>query len=90
MAYDTFFAVTRDLSPFKRWTLRCHVMLLIGAHLVARVTYLCFKPGMMRIIFLPYLSFFRPGFHPWNHDDSALIREFERRLGLTRPAPAKD
>lgn len=45
---------------------------------------------MMRIIFLPYLSFFRPGFHPRNHDDSALIREFEQRLGLTRPAPAKD
>jgi predicted metal-dependent hydrolase len=113
VAYDTFLAVTRELSPFKRWALRCHVMLLISAQFwhtnfermadffrqdginTARTwwrvfTYLCFEPGVMRIIFLPYLSFFRPGFHPWNHDDSALIRDFERRLGLASPASAKD
>jgi predicted metal-dependent hydrolase len=49
-------------------------------------TYLCFKPGMMRKIFVPWLSFFRPGFHPWDHDDGALIREFEQRLRLAEPA----
>ncbi len=52
-------------------------------------TYLWFKPGMMRTIFLPYLSFFRPGFHPWDHDDGALVREFEQRLKLGDQAPAK-
>jgi len=30
-------------------------------------TYLWFKPGMMRKIFVPYFSFYRPSFHPWDH-----------------------
>ena len=106
VAFDTFLAVTSELSSFKRWALRCHVMFLISLQFWHsnfqrmadffrqdgintprtwwRVfTYLCFKPGMMRRIFLPYLSFFRPGFHPWDHDDRPLIREFEQRLRLT-------
>jgi uncharacterized protein len=31
------------------------------------------KPGAMRKLFLPWVTFFLPGFHPWNHDDRALI-----------------
>lgn len=111
VAYDTFLAATRNLSSFKRWTLRCQVMVLISAQFWHsnfqrmadffrqdgidtprtwwRVfTYLWFKPGMMRAMFLPYLSFFRPGFHPWDHDDGALIRELEQRLKLSGPAPS--
>jgi uncharacterized protein len=30
VAYDTYVAVTRHLSPFRRWALRCHIMALIG------------------------------------------------------------
>ncbi len=30
-------------------------------------------PGIMRKIFLAWASFFLPGFHPWKHDDRALI-----------------
>ena len=105
VAYDTFAAVTRRMSPLRRWMLRCQVMLLISAQFWYsnfermadffrqdgintprtwwRVfTYLWFKPGVMRKLFVPYLSFFRPGFHPWDHDDGALVREFERRLNL--------
>ena len=26
---------------------------------------------------LPWLSYFMPGFHPWNHDDRALIGKYE-------------
>ena len=52
-------------------------------------TYLWFTPGMMRTMFLPYLSFYRPGFHPWDHDDGALVREFEQRLRLADSAPAQ-
>src|SRR5688500_14112087 len=100
------------MSSFRRWSLRCQVMLLISLQFWYsnfermadffrqdgintprtwwRVfTYLLFKPGMMRAMFLPHLSFFRPGFHPWDHDDGALIREFEQRLRLAGPAPAK-
>lgn len=28
-----------------------------------------------------YLRYFRPGFHPWQHDDSALITDFEAVVG---------
>lgn len=42
--------------------------------------YLLVSPGMVRKIFLPYLSFYRPGFHPWMHDDRHLIADVERAL----------
>ncbi len=29
-----------------------------------------------------YLRYFKPGFHPWENDDSALIAHFERELSL--------
>jgi predicted metal-dependent hydrolase len=38
------------------------------------------RPGMFRKILGAWLSFFMPGFHPWNHDDRALIAEAERSL----------
>jgi predicted metal-dependent hydrolase len=34
------------------------------------------------------LSFFRPGFHPWQHDDRALVAEHEALLAL--PVLTKD
>ena len=39
------------------------------------------RPGMFRKVFGAWLSFFLPGFHPWNHDDRALIEAEEKRLG---------
>lgn len=48
----------------------------------ARLFWFAFaKPGMMRKILGAWLSFFLPGFHPWNHDDRALIAAQERALG---------
>ena len=44
--------------------------------------YLLIYPGLLREIFPAWLSFFRPGFHPWQHDDRALVAEHEARLGL--------
>lgn len=105
VAHDTFLAATREMSAFKRSSLRSQVMLFISVQFWYsnfqrmadffrqdgintprtwwRVfTYLWFSPGVMRKLFLPYLSFFRPGFHPWDHDDGALVRELERRLRL--------
>jgi predicted metal-dependent hydrolase len=41
------------------------------------------RPGMLRKIFGAWLAFFLPGFHPWNHDDRALIARAE-----AAPAPA--
>lgn len=31
------------------------------------------RPGIVRRAFLPWLGYFRPGFHPWQVDDRALI-----------------
>jgi predicted metal-dependent hydrolase len=45
-------------------------------------SYLVVYPGLLRQIFPAWLSFFRPGFHPWQHDDRALVAEHEARLGL--------
>jgi hypothetical protein len=39
--------------------------------------YLIGKPGVLRRIFPAWLGFFRPGFHPWNIDDRALIARYE-------------
>jgi hypothetical protein len=40
------------------------------------------RPGMFRKVFGAWASFFMPGFHPWNHDDRALIAAEEKRLAL--------
>lgn len=44
--------------------------------------YLLFKPGAIRQVFLPYLTYYLPGFHPWKHDDRKLAARVERELKL--------
>lgn len=39
--------------------------------------YLVGKPGMLRRIFPAWLSYFRPGFHPWDHDNRELIALYD-------------
>jgi predicted metal-dependent hydrolase len=51
---------------------------LTGPRVTARIWwYLLARPGVLRKGFLPWLSYFMPGFHPWNHDDRHLIRKYE-------------
>ena len=38
------------------------------------------RPGMMRKVLGAWLTYFMPGFHPWNHDDRALIKAEEKLL----------
>jgi predicted metal-dependent hydrolase len=106
VAYDAYVAATRNLSGFKRWALRCHVMALITLQFwysnfqrmadffrqdrmntpltwLRVIAYLTVKPGILRRTFLPYLGFYRPGFHPWNHDDRELIAAVEANLKLS-------
>ncbi len=43
-----------------------------GVH--ARIIWFAFgNPGIVRKLILPWATFFLPKFHPWNHDDRALI-----------------
>ncbi|MGE3690182.1 MAG: metal-dependent hydrolase [Novosphingobium sp.] len=42
--------------------------------------FLFWKPGVLRRIFPAWVSYFLPGFHPWNNNDRHLIAEAERQL----------
>ena len=37
---------------------------------------------MMRRMFPEWAKILLPGFHPWNHDNSALVREYRRQADL--------
>lgn len=39
--------------------------------------YLTVNPGIVRRIFPAWLAYFKPGFHPWDHDDRELIKLYE-------------
>ena len=39
--------------------------------------YLFGKPGVLRRLIPAWIAYFLPGFHPWNHDDRALIATTE-------------
>lgn len=43
--------------------------------------FLFVDPGGMGGIVRPYLSYYRPGFHPWDHDNQALLDEWKSELG---------
>lgn len=49
--------------------------------------YLLGRPGVLRRLFPAWIAFFLPGFHPWNHDDRALIADAERELAAAVPVP---
>jgi predicted metal-dependent hydrolase len=54
---------------------------LSGPRAWARLFHAAFvKPGMMRRILGSWAAYFMPGFHPWNHDNRALIRTAEFQL----------
>lgn len=106
VAYDTYLAVTKNMPAWRRYFIRCKVMLLISIQFWSsnrrhmadffrqdginkpgtwwRVLKFHFvKPGMLRKIFGAYMSFYRPGFHPWEHDDRPLIAGIEAKLAAT-------
>lgn len=68
--------VTRN---FVRHRVRDTLLLLAQDGIVGRgakrrlYAYLLAKPGILRRIFPAWVSYFLPGFHPWNRDDRALI-----------------
>jgi Predicted metal-dependent hydrolase len=51
---------------------------------MAVLAFMLFRPGMMRKMLQGWFAFFRPGFHPWDHDDRHLIEDAAR----AEPIPA--
>jgi len=41
------------------------------------------RPGVLRKIALPWLAYFRPGFHPWEHDNRALLKRWEAQYPVS-------
>jgi uncharacterized protein len=55
----------------------------VSAHL--RVLWFLFgAPGAIRMLLPAWAKFFLPGFHPWNHDDRALIAKYESAYAAAR------
>ncbi len=54
---------------------------LSGPRVWARLAWVMLvSPGMLRTVLASWASYFMPGFHPWNHDDRALIAKAEPEL----------
>lgn len=48
--------------------------------------YLVGTPGVLRRVFPAWCAYFLPGFHPWNHDDRALIGKYDSEFADARMA----
>jgi predicted metal-dependent hydrolase len=44
------------------------------------VRFVFLRPGLVPDVMRDYLDYFRPGFHPWQRDDTALLRTHEARF----------
>jgi predicted metal-dependent hydrolase len=51
--------------------------------------YVLVKPGMLRKIAGAWLSYFMPGFHPWQEDDRRLIADYEATYPYRQDPPAR-
>jgi hypothetical protein len=47
------------------------------------VDYLFFRPGGMFNLFLHYLDYYRPGFHPWDMDNKAIVEQWKATYQAT-------
>ena len=63
---------------------------LSGWRVNARIAWFMLgRPGILRRIIPAWASYFLPGFHPWNHDDRALIGRYDSDYADARmPAAA--
>ena len=64
--YASRLLIADGMSP---WTARARVL-----------WYLLFKPGLFRKGWRTYWAWYRPGFHPWDHDNRATIAAWQDRF----------
>ena len=79
MLLNTWFFF-KDTFRILRYMLRKDGKLWRIREWVDGLRFLFVKPGFLRAIFRPYLRFYRRDFHPWQHDNRQLIRDWERRF----------
>lgn len=48
-----------------------------GRNMWKMLHFILVRPGVLRRSFPAYLSYFKPGFHPWQHDNQHLIDKFK-------------
>lgn len=51
------------------------------------VNFLFGRPGVLRLLVLPWLDYFRPGFHPWNHDNRRLLAQVDEISAIYASPP---
>jgi uncharacterized protein len=52
------------------------------------IGYLFGKNGIMRQVMGAYFSYYRPSFHPWNHDDRYLLADVQKEIAAQYVAAA--
>ena len=62
--------IEADRSLSRRWRDRARGYLTLGRFLFGR-------PGPLRRIVPEWLDYFRPGFHPWDHDNSHFLADLD-------------
>lgn len=48
------------------------------------VNFMFRAPGLLPRLALPWLSYFRPGFHPWDHDNRHLLKQMDALVAETQ------
>lgn len=46
------------------------------------------KPGGLRLVIKPWLDWFKPGFHPWDHDNRAFLDQLDEVLAVVEEEAA--
>lgn len=80
MAVQTFFFIF-DTSRFQRQLLRWMGHRASWRERVQTLRWLFGAKGVIPAIARPYLRFYRKDFHPWQHDNRALIEKWKKESG---------
>ncbi|MCG8392881.1 MAG: metal-dependent hydrolase [Pseudomonadales bacterium] len=78
LATTTFFALFYPFYLINTWKVG-HLFDLKGWWKSFKFQWL--KPGGLRRVIIPWLDWFKPGFHPWDHDNREYLAEMDKLIG---------
>ncbi len=79
-AFFTFLEFPFQMMLITRFLLKQHGTKVTWKDRWGMCKHLFGKSGMISSVFSVYMMFLKRGFHPWQHDDSALINEWKVKL----------